>query len=139
MANKTYITTRDMLYNTRRLKAGDEFRTSARDGDILVRLGRAQRVPASLAQSAQPAPVAPQQSAKRSDHNIDPDRDGTAELQLSSTPDPLTAARAEYEAIVGKRAFHGWDESELRRRMAEHQAPPAAPVMPPIPVVQDES
>jgi hypothetical protein len=117
MANKTYITTRDMLYNTRRLKAGDEFRTSARDGDILVRLGRAQRVPASLAQSAQPAqtPVAQPQ------------------------PDPLATARAEYEDVVGKRAFHGWDEAELRRRMAEHQNPPVVPVMPPIPVVQDES
>ena len=109
MAKKTYITTRDMTYDTRRLKAGDEFRLTARDGDLLVRLGRAKVVPESLAQSAQPTPQQPQ-------------------------PDPMTTARAEYEAIVGKRAFHGWDETELRRRIAEHQAPPPAPVMPPVPV-----
>lgn len=109
----TYITTRNMTYDTRRLKAGDEFRTNARDGDILVRLGRAKVVPESLAQSAQPTPQQP----------------------LAPTqPDPLATARAEYEAIVGKRAFHGWDETELRRRIAEHQAPPPAPIMPPVPV-----
>lgn len=96
----TYITTRNMTYDTRRLKAGDEFRLNARDGDILVRLGRAKVVPES------PAP----------------------------TPDPMAIARAEYEAIVGKRVFHGWDETELRRRIAEHQAPPPVPIMPPVPV-----
>ena len=106
----TYITTRNMTYDTRRLKAGDEFRTNARDGDILVRLGRAKVVPQQ--QQPAPTPVVPQQQPML---------------------DPLAIARAEYESIVGKRAFHGWDETELRRRIAEHQAPPTAPVMPPIP------
>lgn len=113
----TYITTRNMTYDTRRLKAGDEFQVSKRDGDLLVKLGRAKVVPESLAQSAQPTPQQPP----------------------APTPDPMAIARAEYEAIVGKRAFHGWDETELRRRIAEHQAPPPAPIMPPIPVIPDES
>jgi len=116
----TYITTRNMTYDTRRLKAGDEFRTNARDGDLLVRLGRAKVVPESLAQQSKPV------------------------------ADPLVIARADYEAALGKRAFHGWDEAELRRKIAEHQAasvvpetlpavPPTPPVMPPVPVVPDES
>ena len=107
----TELTTRNMTYDTRRLKAGDEFQVSKRDGDLLVKLGRAKVVPESLAQPTPQQPLAPTQ------------------------PDPLATARAEYEAIVGKRAFHGWDETELRRRIAEHQAPPPAPIMPPIPVI----
>lgn len=123
----TYITTRNMTYDTRRLKAGDEFQVSKRDGDLLVKLGRAKVVPESLAQSAQPTPQ-----------------------QSKPVADPLVIARADYEAALGKRAFHGWDEAELRRKIAEHQAasvvpetlpavPPTPPVMPPVPVVPDES
>jgi len=33
--------------------------------------------------------------------------------------DEMTALRAEYQRVVGKRPFHGWDASELREKMAE--------------------
>lgn len=119
----TFITTRNMTYNTRRLKAGDEFQTSRRDGDLLVRLGRAREVPNALSQSTfvpppppvvQPTtPTTPAPAAI-----VTPESEASA-----STPstDTLATVRAEYEAAVGKRAFHGWDEAELRRRIAEHQ------------------
>lgn len=98
MVNKTYVTTRDMTYNTRRLKAGDEFTALQRDGDLLVKLGRA-------------SPAMPKPTGK-------------------VAPDALAVARADYEKAAGKRAFHGWDEQELRRKIAEIQT---APIMPPIP------
>lgn len=31
--------------------------------------------------------------------------------------DALTALREEYQRVVGKRAFHGWDAAELRTRI----------------------
>lgn len=36
-------------------------------------------------------------------------------------PDETGLLREEYEKLLGKRAFNGWDASELRRRMAEYQ------------------
>lgn len=32
--------------------------------------------------------------------------------------DDMTALRVEYQAVTGKRAFHGWDAHELRERIA---------------------
>lgn len=54
-----YYTTRAMTYDTRRLKAGDEMpRLSERDGELLVRLGKATRAPAILANvTKQPDPL----------------------------------------------------------------------------------
>jgi hypothetical protein len=34
----------------------------------------------------------------------------------------ITAVRAEYETVVGKRPFYGWDVSTLRQKMAAHVA-----------------
>ena len=31
----------------------------------------------------------------------------------------LTDLRAEYQAVVGKRAFHGWDAEQLREKIAQ--------------------
>ncbi len=33
--------------------------------------------------------------------------------------DVLTSLRAEYGEVVGKRAYHGWDADELRKRISE--------------------
>lgn len=116
----TYITNRNMTYNTRRLKAGDEFETSRRDGDILVKLGKAQHVPNALARTAfvpPPQPVVRQPTPVPA-AIVTPESEASASAQSADT---LAAVRAEYEAVVGKRAFHGWDEAELRRRIVEHQ------------------
>ena len=34
-------------------------------------------------------------------------------------PDELAELRAEYQAVIGKRPYHGWDADELRSRIAE--------------------
>ena len=118
----TYITTMVRTYNNRRLKAGDEMPgISSRDGDILVRLGKAQLVPDALVQSTfvpPPPPVAQQPQTPAPAAIVTPESEASA-----STPsvDTLATVRAEYQAVVGKRAWHEWDEAELRRRMAEHQ------------------
>ncbi|WP_173931382.1 hypothetical protein [Chelativorans sp. Marseille-P2723] len=36
-----------------------------------------------------------------------------------SDEDDLAELRRQYEDVVGKRAYHGWDAAELKRRMAE--------------------
>lgn len=36
----------------------------------------------------------------------------------TASQDELAAVRKEYEAVVGRRPFHGWDADELRKRMA---------------------
>jgi hypothetical protein len=120
----TYITNRNMTYNTRRLKAGDEFETSRRDGDILVKLGKAQHVPNALARTAFVPPPPPVVRQPTTPVPPVPAAIVTPESEASeSTPstDTLAAVRAEYQTVVGKRAWHEWDEAELRRRMAEHQ------------------
>lgn len=33
--------------------------------------------------------------------------------------DELTELRRQYEEVVGKRAYHGWNAAELRKRMSE--------------------
>lgn len=126
---KTLIANRNMTYATRRLKAGDEFVASAKDANVLVRLKRASEVPTALVQSAAafkvppppPKPVAqPAEVAAVTSSETPPVVHQAA--ATSDRGDALTVARAEYEDVVGKRAFHGWDEQELRRRIAEHQS-----------------
>jgi hypothetical protein len=43
----------------------------------------------------------------------------------------ITAVRVEYETVVGKRPFHGWDAATLRQKMAAHVAI-AEPAPPPV-------
>ena len=118
-----YITTRTMTYNTRRLKAGDELvGVSERDGNLLVRLGRAARVPDALAQSnfkVPPPPVVPPKQPA-------PVVTETPDTDESPAESSIAAAREEYRRVFGKREFPGWDEAELRKRIAEHQSSDAA-------------
>lgn len=124
---KTLIANRKMTYATRRLKAGDEFMASVKDANLLVRIGKASEVPTALAGSSfkvpppPPKPVAqPVEVAAVTSSETPPVVHQAA--ATSDRGDALTVARAEYEDVVGKRAFHGWDEQELRRRIAEHQS-----------------
>lgn len=36
-----------------------------------------------------------------------------------SAEDELTGLRAQYQDVVGKRAYHAWDADELRKKIAE--------------------
>ncbi|RVO34820.1 hypothetical protein [Sinorhizobium meliloti] len=40
----------------------------------------------------------------------------------SSSDDPLTDLRKQYQDIVGKRPFHGWDAETLEAKLAEAKA-----------------
>lgn len=51
----------------------------------------------------------------------------------------LKSLRADYQALAGKKPFHGWDAAELRRKIDEMTAPPAPdpePVVEPAPVAE---
>lgn len=125
----TYFTTRARTINNRRLKAGEEFTASARDGDLLVRLGRATRVPDALATTAlktmppapvmPPVPITPPVPAPAA--IVTPESEASGEPPAPDVVDTLATAREDYQRIVGKRAFHGWDEAELRKRIAEFE------------------
>lgn len=118
----TYITTRNMTYNTRRLKAGDEFTAQERDGKLLVKLGRAELKPSALVTPAKPkfVPPPPPVIPPAPPVVVTPESEASAPETETPPVDTLAVARADYEAALGKRAFHGWDETELRRRIAEH-------------------
>jgi hypothetical protein len=47
-------------------------------------------------------------------------KDGPGGSEAQPITEQLTALRAEYKAKTGKKAWHGWDEAELRRRIDEH-------------------
>lgn len=44
-------------------------------------------------------------------------RDMVAADPADSDADDLTTLRAEYQDVVGKRAYHGWREDELRAKI----------------------
>ncbi|APZ53130.1 hypothetical protein [Salipiger abyssi] len=49
-------------------------------------------------------------------------RDMRAASEPEDTPDEMAALRAEYEAVIGKRPFYGWDAETLRAKISEHEA-----------------
>lgn len=55
---------------------------------------------------------------------LDHDDNGKAGGSKSAKGDPekLKAARKEYERVMKKKPFNGWDEAELNRRIAEKGA-----------------
>lgn len=83
--------TRDFSYGTRRLKAGQVFEAPRAEARLWLLTKRAQVAPAAAVKP--PPPVAPE--------------DGE-----------LAAARAEYERVVGKKPFYGWDAAMLREKIA---------------------
>lgn len=48
----------------------------------------------------------------------------TRDMQAQSQRDDevLSSLRAEYQEVVGKRPFHGWDADALREKIAEARA-----------------
>jgi len=46
-------------------------------------------------------------------------RDMRAAEPAGSSVDELMELRAQYQAVVGKRPYHGWDVDELRKRITE--------------------
>lgn len=86
------IATRPMVYGTRRLSAGDRFTTSNMNGRLLIAIKKAKAAP---------------------------DR-AEAKHKASGAPaDGLAALRKEYQDVLGKRAFNGWDAETLQSKIAE--------------------
>lgn len=73
---------------------GRERMMSRRDANILQKLGRGTYMTRDM--RAQPV--------------VEP---------INADDDALTALRAQYQDVVGKRPFHGWDAETLREKIAE--------------------
>ncbi len=131
--------TKALTYNTRRLLPGDEFEvTKPRDVRVLKAIRKAVEVrePVDLAPptaeqaaviAAAVAPTQPADTAMQGPPTPqDPlDHDGDGHKGGSTAPaggDDLKAARAEYEAVLGKRPFPGWDLATLQEKIAAHKA-----------------
>lgn len=139
------IAQRAFRYRGRALVAGQPFSATRSHGRLLVALGRAtvgtyeapQPQPKSRARpAAAPAPDAPVDTRSTPDqhgvndkidsssrpHPLDHDRDGRPGGSIAPAPaDMMRALREEYFRLIGKRAFTGWPEDELRRRIAAHR------------------
>jgi hypothetical protein len=102
------IATKEMTYGTRRLKAEDGFQAADRgQARLLTALGRARLV----------EPEAPRAKRPQLDHDHN-GKEGGARKQ----PGDLAPLRAEYEAVVGKKPFNGWDAATLREKIAAAKA-----------------
>jgi len=87
---KSMTANKAMRYGTRRLRAGDLFEASSRDARILSAIGKASYATRAMRAAPDPEPV-----------------------------EDIADVRAEYERVIGKRAYHGWDIPTLRQKMAE--------------------
>lgn len=99
----TLIANRPMRYGTRRLLAGDTFECERRHVKALIATKRCTAYDRPLTNIP---PIPEQVKAK------------VAPI-ASGEQDATTALRAEYQAKFGKRAYHGWDAEELRRRISD--------------------
>ncbi|ACL57575.1 hypothetical protein [Methylobacterium nodulans] len=88
-------------YLTRAMRSSDP-----RYRRVLERLGY--RRPAAPAASLDAPPA----------EETDAQQDETPSTSKAEAQDGLAALRAEYERVVGKRAFHGWDVETLRAKIA---------------------
>lgn len=94
--------TKPFRYENRRLSAGDTFEVDSR----FVRVLRATRKAVEVREPAVVPPPPPEVAEKIA-----------AAVAAAPTGD-LAPLRAEYESIVGRRPFMGWDEGTLRERIA---------------------
>ncbi|HTN40833.1 MAG TPA: hypothetical protein VLZ84_06745 [Asticcacaulis sp.] len=85
------IATKALMYNTRRLMAGDAFQAKPADAKLLIAIKKARR-PEEGAEAFSPraAPVS----------------------------DDASALRAEYERKFGKKPYMGWDADMLQSKLA---------------------
>lgn len=53
----------------------------------------------------------------------DPSKKPKPKAKVPSQEDPRMMLRAEYERVIGKKPFGGWDVDELKKRINEAQNP----------------
>ena len=95
MGMKNLVAKAHFSYATRRLVPGEPFQAKDRDARVLTAIGRAEyaREPGRIA--------SPSQS-----------------LVAKAGGTEMKALRAEYERKMGKKPFTGWNEAQLREKMA---------------------
>lgn len=91
---------RSLTYATRRLMPGDVFEASARDARILLAVKKVKKV-RDEAQVPPPPPAVAEKIAS-----------------VASVNDDLLKARAEYEQVIGRKPYYGWDVKTLREKAA---------------------
>jgi len=102
------LAVKSLKCNTRRLLPGDEFEVEKpRDARLLLATKRVRKVEAARVEP--PAPALTPVSAP------------VVEV-AAPAPEDLAAIRAEYEAAVGRKPFHGWNAETLREKIAAHKA-----------------
>jgi hypothetical protein len=99
--------TKHFPYNNRRLLPGDTFEANDRDARLLLAVRKAERVrkPVDL------PPPPPDVAAKIVD-------------AVGKPEDALQRLRAEYEAVLGKRPYYGWDAAALTEKINAAKAAP---------------
>jgi len=128
---------RDGTYMTRRLKAGAEVDFIPEHyGKIFDRIGRTEPVlpdynadvakpkrgrPATTKQDPAPKKAAPQTEIMNSRELEDSSGGRGEDVQKNPEMDDRAMLRAEYEKLLGKRPYMGWDADELREKIAEHR------------------
>lgn len=124
--------TKSLTYRTRRLLADGNFEATSRlnPGDIFevakprdIRVLKATRKAEELRPEAV-VPAPPPRLATKIAAAFPPANVQPANTAPPSDPaaDDLKAARAEYEAALDKKPFHGWDAATLRAKIAEAKA-----------------
>lgn len=108
-----------LRYATRRLLPGDEFEAKPRDVRVLLATRKVSQVREPAAVPAPPPAVAEKIAAAVAPSA--PPAPPTVGVMTSSDAD-LTSLRAEYEKVVGRRPFMGWDAGTLREKMAAADA-----------------
>lgn len=95
-------------------KGGRERMMSRREADILQKLGRGTYMTRDM--RAQPVVHPDSAAIDVLPDSREPDAVAAPTVELS---DELSTLRAEYQEVVGKRPFHGWDAEMLREKIAE--------------------
>ena len=108
--------TKALKYGTRRLEAGDVFEARKGHARVLEALKRAK----ATTDAIPPIPAALKTRVMKA--NRDPlDHDDNGRKGGAPKPEQsedLFDLRAQYERVVGRRPFMGWDAAELRKRIA---------------------
>lgn len=91
---------------------------SERDAKLLNLLGKAEYRTAAIA-------AAPIQKAAKPASQLPP-APTSSEEDLPPPGDLQAALREEYQRVIGRKPFHGWDADTLREKIAAHTASKSA-------------
>ena len=117
------IAMKRMTYGTRRLKAGDEFTASNSHARILDAIGKVTYDTRDLVADVQAGRATINEARKKAGLSaLDHDGDGRPGGSKAGAGEDMQKLRADYQEVVGKRPFPGWDAAELQRRMKEASA-----------------